>query len=274
MSPSLQVADQVVSGCAQALRRAVAHLLDLQREPGYWWADLTADTTLESDFILLELWRHPPQNGVWNPPTRPLIDKAVRSILARQLPDGGFNIYAHGPSELSATVKAYTALKLSGLAFDDPNLSRARERILALGGLQRANSYVKVNLSLFGLYPREYTPTIPPEGMLLGKLIYEMSSGTRAIVIPLSIVHAMNPQRPIPAGFTLNELLAPGVPLSFPDDEGFWSWRNFFLLTDKFVKFYERHGSHGLRQKAIRRAEQWILERTRYTDGLAAIYPP
>ena len=59
--------------------------------------DLTADTTLESDFILLELWRHPPENGVWNPPTRPLIDKAVRSILARQLPDGGFNIYAAGP---------------------------------------------------------------------------------------------------------------------------------------------------------------------------------
>ena len=120
-----------------------------------------------------------------------------------------------------------------------------RERILALGGLQAANSYVKINLSLFELYPREHTPSIPPELMLLGKLIYEMSSWTRAIVIPLSIVHAMNPQRPVPAGFTVNELLAPGVPLSFPNDEGFWSWRNFFLLTDKFVKFWERHGSRG-----------------------------
>jgi squalene-hopene/tetraprenyl-beta-curcumene cyclase len=95
-------------------------------------------------------------------PSRPLIDKAVRSILARQLPDGGFNIYARGPSEISATVKAYTALKLAGLDYDDPHLTRARERILALGGLQHANSYVKVNLSLFGLYPREHTPPSRP----------------------------------------------------------------------------------------------------------------
>src|ERR1700690_4332997 len=152
MSPSLQVADALVTACAQALRRAVGYFLDSQHQQGYWWAELTADTTLESDFILLELWRHPPQNGVWKPPTRPLIDKAVRSILARQLPDGGFNIYAHGPSEISASVKAYTALKLAGLPYDDPDLTRLRERILAMGGLQAANSYVKVNLSIFGLY--------------------------------------------------------------------------------------------------------------------------
>jgi hypothetical protein len=160
------------------------------------------------------------------------------------------------PSEISATVKAYTALKLAGLAYDDPNLARARDRILALGGLQAANSYVKVNLSLFNLYPREHTPHIPPEFMLLGKFIYEMSSWTRAIVIPLSVVHAMNPQRPVPAGFTLNELFLPGVPVEFPSNEGFFSWRNFFLKADKFVKLWERYGSPGLRTKAIRRAEK------------------
>ena len=274
MSPSLQVADALVSACSQAQRRAANYLLGLQRGEGYWWADLTADTTLESDFILLELWRHPPVGGVWNPPTRGLIDKAARSILDRQLPDGGFNIYEDGPSEISATIKAYTALKLAGLDYDDRNLARARERILALGGLQHANSYVKVNLSLFGLYPREHTPSIPPEFMLLGKFIYEMSSWTRAIVIPLSIVHALNPRRPVPAGFTLNELLKPGVPFEFPNNEGFFSWRNFFLKADRYFKFAERRMWRGLRTKAIRRAEQWMLERTRYSDGLAAIYPP
>jgi len=274
MSPILQVADALTAGCAQATRRGVDYLLSLQRPEGYWWADLTADTTLESDFILLELWRHPPQNGVWNPPSRPMIERAVRSILARQLPDGGFNIYAHGPSEISATVKAYTSLKLAGLDYDDPDLSRARERILAMGGLQAANSYVKVNLSLFGLYPREHTPMIPPEGMLLGKLIYEVSSWTRAIVIPLSIVHAMNPRRPVPAGFTVNELIKPGVPFEFPNNEGFWSWRNFFLKADWVLKFMERRMWRGMRTKSIRLAEQWMLERTRYSDGVAAIYPP
>jgi squalene-hopene/tetraprenyl-beta-curcumene cyclase len=274
MSPSLQIADRLVTACAEANRRAVNYLLGLQKQPGYWWGDLTADTTLESDFILLELWRHPPEGGVWNPPTRNLIDKAVRTILARQLPDGGFNIYVDGPSELSATVKAYTALKLAGLAYEDPDLSRARERILALGGLQRANSYVKVNLSLFGLYPRKHTPSIPPEIMLLGNFIYQMSSWTRAIVIPLSIVHALNPQRPVPAGFTLQELFAPGAGYDFPNNEGFWSWRNFFLKADRLLKFLERRMWRGIRTRAIKEAEQWMLERTRYSDGVAAIYPP
>ncbi len=235
MSPILQLADTHVAACAEAQRRAVNYLLGLQKPEGYWWADLTADTTLESDFILLELWRNPPDaNGVWNPANRARIDRAVQSILARQLSDGGFNIYCEGPAELSATIKAYTALKLAGLDYDDPHLSKARELILAMGGLQAANSYVKVNLSLFGLYPREHTPTIPPEGMLLGKLIYEMSSWTRAIVIPLAIVHAMNPRRPVPKGFNLNELLVPGAPWGFPNNEGFFSWRNFFLKADRY----------------------------------------
>jgi len=274
MSPSLQLSDAVSTACSRAIRRAAGYLLDRQHADGYWWADLTADTTLESDYILLELWCHAPVDGVWNPPTRARIDKAVRSILARQLPDGGFNIYPQGPSEINASIKAYTALKLAGLAFDDVRLTSLRERIIASGGLQAANSYVKINLSLFGLYPREYAPSIPPELMLLGKLIYEMSSWTRAIVIPLSIVHAMNPRRPVPAGFTLNELQAPGVPLNFPNDEGFFSWRNFFLKADRILKLWDRYGSRRLRQRAIRRAESWMLERTRYTDGVAAIYPP
>jgi squalene-hopene/tetraprenyl-beta-curcumene cyclase len=275
MSPILQLADTHVAACAEAQRRAVNHLVGLQKPEGYWWADLTADTTLESDFILLELWRNPPDaDGVWNPANRARIDRAVKSILARQLPDGGFNIYCEGPAELSATIKAYTALKLAGLHYDDPHLSKARDLILEMGGLQAANSYVKVNLSLFGLYPREHTPTIPPEGMLLGKLIYEMSSWTRAIVIPLAIVHAMNPQRPVPKGFTLNELLVPGAPWGFPNNEGFFSWRNFFLKADRYLKFTERKMWRGMRTRAIRKAEKWMLERTRYTDGLAAIYPP
>jgi squalene-hopene/tetraprenyl-beta-curcumene cyclase len=273
-SPSLQIADTLVATSSATLRRAAEYLLSRRTREGYWCGELTADTTLESDFILLELWRHPPQrDGVWNPPTRGLIDKAVGSILARQLPDGGFSIYEKGPSEVSASIKAYVALKLSGLGYDHPDLVRLRERILALGGLQAANSYVKINLSLFGLYPREHTPSIPPELNLAGNLIYEMSSWTRAIVTPLSILHSMNPLRPVPAGFTVAELFVPGVPLAFVDREKILSWGNFFFVADRLLKLWERHGSRSLRTRAIRRAEQWILARTRRADGLGAIYP-
>src|SRR5437763_14397058 len=104
---------------------------------------------------------------------------------------------------------------LAGLPIEHPRLARARERILALGGIQSANSYVKINLSLFDLYPREHCPSIPPQLMLLpGKFIYQMSSWTRAIVIALSIVHAHNPGRPVPARFSIEELLPPGVELA------------------------------------------------------------
>ena len=275
MSPGVQIADTLVAATAQAAQRAADFLLSIQHNQGYWWAELTADTTLESDYILLQLWLHAPVDGVWNPPNRPLIDKAVESILSRQLEDGGFNIYPQGPSDISATVKAYFALKLAGLNYYDQRLARARDRILALGGIQAANSYVKINLSLFDLFPREHVPAIPPEIMLLpGKFIYQMSSWTRAIVIPLAIVHAMNPRRPVPNGFDLQELFVPGVSLDFTRDPQRFTWRNVFLALDKALKLWERHGSKMLRDRSIRKAEQWILERTRYSDGVAAIYPP
>ncbi len=276
MSTSTAYARETLSSAAaQAARRTADHLLALQDPEGYWCADLTADTTLESDYILLQLWMHPPDGAAWNPPTRALIDKAVRSILARQLADGGFNIYAKGPSEISATVKAYFALKVAGVAEDDARLVRARDRILDLGGIQAANSYVKINLGLFDLYPRQYCPTIPPEVMLLpGNFLYQMSAWTRAIVVSLAIVHSSNPRRPVPAGFNLNELFKPGVSLEFKRSDAFLSWRNFFLSADRFLKFWEKHGSRALRRKALQVAEKWMLARCENSDGLGAIYPP
>lgn len=275
MSPRLQAAGTLVEGASQAARRATDYLTAHQSEQGYWWAELTADTTLESDYVLLQLWLHPPVHGVWNAPTRALIEKAVQSILARQLPDGGFNIYPQGPSDLNATIKAYFALKLAGLDYNDLRLTRARERILALGGIQAANSYVKINLSLFDLFPRDRAPSIPPEMMLAGNFIYEMSSWTRAIVIPLAIVHALNPRRPVPAGFHLQELFVKdGQQLEFRRDRTAFTWRNVFLRLDKVLKLWEKYGSKAVRQRAIHKAAQWMIEHTHHTDGVAAIYPP
>ena len=158
MSAPFQIGNTLELAAEKAMRKAADYLTCLQERDGHWCAELTADTTLESDYILFQLWLYPPVNGKWTPDTRPLIEKAVVSILERQLPDGGFNIYAGGPSEVSASVKAYLALKLAGVSIDSDRMQILRERILVLGGIQAANSYVKVNLSLFDLYPREYLP--------------------------------------------------------------------------------------------------------------------
>ena len=274
MSASVQTVDVLGAEALRAARRATEAVLARRDESGYWCAELTADSTLESDYILLELWLDPPQGGEWRPRRRDRIEKAARSILARQLPDGGFSIYPGGPAEVSATVKAYFALKLSGLEADDPRLAAARERILQLGGVQAANSYVKINLSLFGLYPAEHCPTAPVEMMLMpGDFIYQMSSWTRAIVIPLAIVQAISERRPAPRGFSLDELFLPGASLEHPSEDGFLSWRTFFLAGDRLFKLWRRYGLRTVRRIAVRKAERWVLERMRDSDGLGAIYP-
>ncbi|MBV8552314.1 MAG: squalene--hopene cyclase [Acidobacteriaceae bacterium] len=274
MKSSLQISDSLNFAAEDAIRRASGALLDRQFREGYWWADLRADTTLESDYILMELWLHPPVNGVWNPPTRARINRAVDSILSRQLEDGGFNIYLHGPSDVSASIKAYFALKVAGVPMHDSRMQRLRERIVELGGLQAANSYVRINLSLFGLFPREACPSIPPEIVLLPfHFIYQMSSWTRAIVMSLSIVHSANPQRPVPAGFTLEELFLPGAPMHPERDLKTFSWRNGFLLLDRFLKVWERRGPRFIREYAVKKCAGWMIERFEASDGLGAIYP-
>jgi AcrR family transcriptional regulator len=255
----------------EAARSSAEALLRLQDPAGFWRGDLTADTTLESDFVLLNLWLYPADDRGWNPPSRARIEKALATVLARQLTDGGWNIYAAGPSELNATARAYVALRLGGFDSNHPALARARDRVLALGGLQETNSYTKINLSLFGLFPRQYAPSVPPELVSIpGNLLYEMSSWTRAIIVPLSIVQASGVERPAPPGFTLDELYAPGVKLRLPKKNLLSA---LFNQADRVIKLWERRGVKDVRAKAIREAEKWMIERTHFSGGLGAIYP-
>jgi len=274
MSAPVQIGDALATAASEAARRAAAHIARLQKPEGEWCAELTADSTLESDYILFQLWLYPPVNGKWEPATRPQVDKAARSILKRQLPDGGFNIYKEGPSEINASVKAYFSLKLAGLAADDSRMVRLRERIMAMVGIQAANSYVKINLSLFDLYPREHCPSIPPEVALLPfNVLYQMSSWSRTIVVPLAIVHSADPQRPVPAGFNLDEIWDPSVNPSYRLNRKI-GWSNLFLTIDRLLKWWERSGSKAIRRIAVEKAKKWMLERLDRSDGLGAIYPP
>jgi squalene-hopene/tetraprenyl-beta-curcumene cyclase len=274
MKSSLQTLNSLNFAAADAIRKAAQSLLRRQTAEGFWWADLRADSTLESDYIMMELWLHPPVDGVWNPPTRPKIDRAVAAIFARQLEDGGFNIYLNGPSEINASIKAYFALKVAGVPVSDPRLERLRDRILELGGLQAANSYVRINLGLFGLFPRDACPAIPPEIILLPfQFIYQMSSWTRTIVLPLSIVHASKPRRPVPAGMTVDELYLSGAPMHPERDLKLFSWRNCFLAVDWFLKVWERVSPGFVRRYAIKKCGEWMIRHFEHSDGLGAIYP-
>src|SRR6266516_988703 len=126
----------------KAIERGANHLLSLQAEEGYWQGELEADSTLESDYIyyLHVLGKADPER----------IAKLANYVRRRQLPDGGWNIYPGGPSELNATIKAYLALKLAGDPIVAEHMSLARRRAHELGGLEHANSYTRLYLALGG----------------------------------------------------------------------------------------------------------------------------
>lgn len=254
-----------------AIERGVNHLLALQATEGYWVGELEADTTLESDYIF---YLH-----VLGKPELDRIAKLANYIRQRQLEDGGWNIYYGGPSELNATVKAYVALQLAGDSSDSNHMQRARGRVHELGGLEAANSYTRLYLALVGAVDWEMAPAIPPELMLLPNWcainIYEMSSWTRGIVIPLMILYARKPRFQVPCTLQVDPLYRDsGRKLrSFEWDKLLFSWRNFFLALDRCFKLYERLPWKPFRKRAVRRAQAWLLEHLERSDGLGTIYP-
>ncbi|HXN47820.1 MAG TPA: squalene--hopene cyclase [Bryobacteraceae bacterium] len=273
---AIAVESTAVPGSARDARAAAVlaeqALASRQYPEGYWYGDLIGDSTLESDYILLQMWLHPPApDGSWNPPSMPQIRKAVHAILDAQRDDGGWNNYEPGESEINATVRAYTMLKLTGMDVDDARMKQARALILKLGGIQSCNSYTKINLSLFDLFPRKYCPTIPPEIVMIpGNFLYEMSSWTRSIIVPLSLVQALGGTKPTPGGLRIDELVHPHRKFALRRKDRI---ANLFVAADKLFKRWERQSVKKIRGRAVREAEHWMLDRIQHTEGLGAIYP-
>ena len=148
-----------IAEIASAIRSAQENLLRQQHPDGHWCGELLVDSTLCSDFVLFMHWLGEVDDV--------LQQRCVRHILKRQLPDGGWNIYYDGPSEVNASVKAYFALKLAGYSADLPFMQEARANILRLGGIPRMNTFSKLYLALLGQFPWQYLPSIPVEMVLL-----------------------------------------------------------------------------------------------------------
>ena len=266
-----EMAPDLDSSVKQATARGVELLLSQQSREGYWWGELEADTTLESDYIL---YLH-----ILGQLKSPKVPKLAKYIRERQLPDGGWNIFYGGPSELNATVKAWVGLRLAGDPPNAPHLIKAKVKIHELGGLEATNSYVRFYLAMVGALDWKLVPSIPPELMLLPDWfpinIYEMSSWTRGIVIPLAIIYGHKPDWRLPRGITVDELfkVQGGKPLSFVWDKKVISWRNAFLALDRALKLYEHSPWKPFRKLALAKARKWMMERLERSEGLGTIYP-
>ncbi len=233
VSESYSAADEEIT---RAIARAQENLLRQQKPDDHWCGELIVDSTLCSDYILFMHW--------CGEVDAELQRHCVRHILKRQLPDGGWNIYHGGPSEINASVKAYFALKLAGCSVDAPFMREGRANIMRRGGIPQMNTFSKLYLALLGQFPWKYLPAIPVEMILLPSWapfhIYKMSSWSRAMLMPLSIINHFKPTRILPGEKQLHELYPLGTEqadLRLPRSEKFWTWRNFFLRVDDCFKF-------------------------------------
>src|SRR5581483_8939953 len=169
-----------------AVEAARSRLFSLQHADGHWCGELQGDTILESEYLLLLYYLG--RAG------EPRFGKAAEYIRRQQLPGGGWALYAGGPTDLSATIKAYFVLKIAGDSPEDAHMRRAREAVLELGGIDAANSFTKIYLSIFGQYEWSKCPAVPPELVLLPRWfpfnIYRISYWSRAIIVPLSLIWA------------------------------------------------------------------------------------
>ena len=272
--PGSAVSDPPLKGdprIESAIEATTQWLLDRQHPDGYWVGELEGDTILESEYVLLMtfLGREAEEVCV----------KACRYMRDREHADGGWAIYPGGPPEVSASVKAYLAMKIVGVPLDDPVMVRAREVILNLGGIQACNSFTRFYLALLGQIPYDHCPTVPPELVLipswLNFSLAAMSSWTRTIVVPLAIISALKPVKELPARSRIDELFR----TDRPRNPSRWtsptfSWGNFFLVADRVLKVADRWLPKASRKPGIDAAHRWIRDHFENSDGLGAIYPP
>ena len=258
---------------SEGIRKATDWLLSLQHPDGYWCGELEADSMLEADYIFMHTLLGTGDAGK--------MERAVNEILRHQNEDGGWSLYPGGPSNVSYGVKCYLALKLMGYAPDDPVMVKARECVLKLGGVVECNTFTKIYLCALGQYEYDAVPAIPPEIVLFPNWfyfnIYEISSWSRGILVPLSIIYAKKPFKKIPQEMSIDELFVGGrknadLRLKW-DRKHPVSWKNFFLALDRMTHWFERIHIRPLRHIALKKAEKWMLERFEKSDGLGAIYP-
>ncbi len=255
-----------------AIARARAALLARQRSDGHWCFELESDCTITAEYILMMHFTGE-------------VDEALQEEMACYLRStqvldghGGWSQYVGGEMDLSCTVKAYYALKIAGDAQDAPHLRRAREAVLAMGGAARANVFTRILLAMFEQVPWRATPYLPVEIMLLPRWapihIEKTSYWARTTLVPLTILCSLKARAINPGQVDIAELF-----VTPPEQERDYFLRGgllnrLFLGLDTLGRKLDRWMPAGLRQRAIRKAQDWFLARMNGEDGLGAIFPP
>ena len=244
-------------------------LLNLQHRDGYWCFELEADCTIPAEYVLMMHYMGEVDED--------LASKISVYLRTHQGDHGGWPLFYGGKFDISCSVKAYYALKLAGDSPNAPHMVKAREAILAHGGAARCNVFTRITLALFGQLPWRGVPFVPVEIILLPRWfpihISKVSYWSRTVVIPLSILCSLKPRAKNPKQIHIGELfIAP------PEKEKHYfpvrSRLNcVFLLLDRIGHFLEPFIPTKIRRTALKKAEDWFIDRLNGMDGLGGIFP-
>jgi squalene-hopene/tetraprenyl-beta-curcumene cyclase len=263
-----------VGAISRTLQSAIDWLVDHQEPEGYWVGMIETNSSIEAEWLLashiLDI-------------SLPVEEGLIRALLQRQRPDGSWGIYPGAPDgDINSTVEVYAALRAKGFDPQDQELTLAREWILNHGGLANVRVFTRYWLAMIGIWPWEATPNLPPEVIRLPMWfpfsLYNFAQWARATIVPLTVVSARRPVRPLPWGSKLEELFPRGYenfdfyanekPSAFPSLE----W--LFAKIDRVLHAVQNIGFVPGRETAIKLCLEWMLKHQDADGAWGGIQPP
>jgi squalene-hopene/tetraprenyl-beta-curcumene cyclase len=249
----------------ETIECAQRHLLSLQSPEGWWKGPLDTNVTMDAEDLLMREFL-----GIRD---ETIVEQASAWIRSQQRSDGSWATFTAGPPEPSTTLEAYVALRLAGDAPDAEHMQRAAQVVRDLGGLENCRVFTRMWMALFGLWSWDDLPALPPEVIFLPPWfplnIYDFGCWARQTIVPLTMVAAHRPVRPL--GFSIDELLTRPDPVA---DEPWSNWAGRFQRLDRLLHRYERRPLGPLRRLALTKSAEWVIRRQEADGGWGGIQPP
>lgn len=256
-----------------SILKAQEWLLSHQYPEGYWWGELESNVAITSEYLLLTHFMGTAKKDVW--------DRIASYLRREQRADGSWAISYGGGGDVSISVEAYFALKMTGASADEPFMAKAREFILSKGGVPATRLFTKIWLALFGQYDWRGIPVMPPEVMFFPNWfplsIYRFASWARPTTVAMLVLLDSRPQVPVPDHANIDELYPEGrdrTRFSLKSPEGLLSWKSIFYYGDKVLRMYQKSPVKPFHKSAIRIAERWIVEHQEEDGSWGGIQPP
>ncbi|MBM3652932.1 MAG: squalene--hopene cyclase [Alphaproteobacteria bacterium] len=277
MNVAARIDDHFTAVSTEALEASIDNakgaLLSLRKTGGHFCFELEADTTIPAEYVLMRHFRAEPVDAE--------LERKIGVYLRRCQGDhGGWPLFQDGRFNISASVKAYFALKMIGDDVEAPHMARARAAILAYGGAAKSNVFTRALLALYGEIPWRGVPVMPVEIMLLPKWfpfhLDKISYWGRTVLVPLLVLMTKKPRAKNPRNVHIPELFAtpPEEVKVWPKGEHqTWPWAHIFGEVDRLLRLIEPHMPKGPREHAIELAEKWTTERLNGVETLGAIFP-